>query len=89
MMGMKKSQTISALDARYICDFRPEPEGGTVTCHAFPEIVNYGESLEEARRNAREVIELCVEVYQDDGRWLPPHSYEPPAGERQGQIEVT
>jgi antitoxin HicB len=52
---------------QYICNFRPEPEGGyTVTCPAFPEIVTYGASLEEARRNAREAIELCLEVYQEE-----------------------
>jgi predicted RNase H-like HicB family nuclease len=29
--------------------------------------VSYGASLEQARRNAREAIELCVEVYQAKG----------------------
>lgn len=75
---MKQRETISAFEARYICDFRREPEGGfTVTCPAFPEIVSYGSSLEDARRNAREAIELCLEVYRDEGRQLPPSDSDP------------
>ena len=37
-----------------------------------PTVVSYGASLEEARAAAREAIELCVEVYQQEGRKLPP-----------------
>jgi predicted RNase H-like HicB family nuclease len=56
-----------------MCSFRPELEGGyTVRCAAFPEIVTYGASPAEARAAAREAIELCVEVYQQEGRNLPP-----------------
>jgi antitoxin HicB len=59
--------------AQYACNFRPEPEGGyTVTCPAFPEIVTYGASLDEARARAREAIELCLEVYREEGRAWPP-----------------
>src|SRR6266511_1777876 len=40
--GMKQKETIKAIDAQYVCTFRPEPEGGyTVRCRAFPEIVSY------------------------------------------------
>jgi len=63
---------------QYVCNFRPEPEGGyTVTCPAFPEIVTYGASLEEARHNAREAIELCLEVYQEDRLPPPPPDADP------------
>jgi predicted RNase H-like HicB family nuclease len=59
--------------AQYVCTFWAEPEGGhTVRCAAFPEIVSFGETLEEARTNAREAIELCVEVYQEKGWPVPP-----------------
>jgi predicted RNase H-like HicB family nuclease len=69
---MPRKPIITAVEAQYLCTFRPEPEGGyTVTCAAFPEIVSYGVSLEEARKNAREAIELCVEVYRDEGRPIP------------------
>ncbi len=70
---MSTRETISAFEAQYVCTFRPEPEGGyTVRCEASPEIVTYGSSLDRARRNAREAIELCLEVYRDDGQPLPP-----------------
>jgi predicted RNase H-like HicB family nuclease len=69
---MTNGETISTIETQYVCHFRAEPEGGfTVLCPAFPEIVSYGSTLEEARRNAREAIELCIEVYRDEGRPLP------------------
>jgi antitoxin HicB len=56
----------------YPCHFRPEPEGGfTVTCPKLPPVVTYGESLEEAQANAREAIELCLEVMREDGQPSP------------------
>lgn len=56
----------------YRCLFRPEPEGGyTVTCPKLAPVVTYGETLEEARANAREAIELVLEVYRDEGREIP------------------
>jgi antitoxin HicB len=69
---MKRKESIKVGNAQYVCAFRPEPEGGyTVRCHAFPEIVTYGATLDDARRNAREAIELCIEVYRDKGWSLP------------------
>ncbi len=68
ILFMKRNETVKTIDAQYVCTFRREPEGGyTVKCRAFPEIVSYGASLDEARRNAREAIELCLEVYRDKG----------------------
>jgi predicted RNase H-like HicB family nuclease len=75
---MSKRETISAFQAQYVCTFRPEPEGGyTVRCLAFPEIVTYGTSLEQARTNAREAIAVCLEVYRDEGQPLPPSDVDP------------
>jgi hypothetical protein len=34
--------------------------------------VTYGETLEEAHSNAREAIELCLEVMREDGQPIPP-----------------
>ena len=57
----------------YLCLFRPEPEGGfTVICPKLPPVVSYGETLEEAQANAREAIELCLEVMREDGKPIPP-----------------
>jgi predicted RNase H-like HicB family nuclease len=75
MTDVKRSETVSA---QYVCTFRPEPEGGyTIRCAAFPEIVSYGKSLEEARRHAREAIELCLEVYREKGGPAPPSIFAP------------
>jgi predicted RNase H-like HicB family nuclease len=71
---MNRSESVSTIEAQYLCSFRPEPEGGyTVRCAAFPEIVTYdAASLQEARSRAQEAIELCLEVYQNEGRPTPP-----------------
>jgi predicted RNase H-like HicB family nuclease len=75
---MKREERVKTVHAQYVCTFRPEPEGGyTVRCSAFPEIVIHGASLDEARRNAREAIELCLEVYQEKGWALPPSEADP------------
>jgi predicted RNase H-like HicB family nuclease len=75
---MRQKETIKTVNAQYVCTFRPEPEGGyTVKCGAFPEIVSYGASLAEARHNAREAIELCVEVYREKGWPLPKSEPDP------------
>jgi antitoxin HicB len=57
----------------YLCRFRPEPEGGftVVTCPKLPPVVTYGETLEEAQANAREAIELCLEVMREEGQLIP------------------
>ena len=76
-MVMKRDGEVT-IEAQYVCTFRPEPEGGyTVRCGAFPEIVSYAASLEEARHNAREAVELCIEVYQEKGWPLPEPDADP------------
>jgi predicted RNase H-like HicB family nuclease len=75
---MKQNETISAIDAQFICTFRPEPEGGySVRCAAFPELITHGGTLEEARAMAREALELCLEVYRDEGRPIPASDADP------------
>jgi predicted RNase H-like HicB family nuclease len=69
---MMRKETINTPRAQYACTFRPEKGGGfTVRCAAFPELITNGRNLEEARHNAREALELCLEVYQDEGRPIP------------------
>jgi antitoxin HicB len=78
MHMLKRRETITTLDTQYVCTFSPEPEGGyTVTCAALPEIVTYGATLEQARYNAREAIELVLESYQEQGRSLPESDIDP------------
>lgn len=75
---MKRKESIKAVNAQYVCTFRPEPEGGyTVRCAAFPEVITHGRTLEEARLMAREALELCLEVYRDEGRRIPESDADP------------
>jgi antitoxin HicB len=70
---MKRTKSGRQVLVAYLCLFRPEPEGGfTVTCPKLPPVVSYGETLEEAQANAREAIELCLEVIRQDGAPIPP-----------------
>lgn len=49
-----------------------EPEGGyTVTCKELPELITYGETLEEALENAEDAFNTEVEAYDEQGRELP------------------
>jgi predicted RNase H-like HicB family nuclease len=50
------------------CFFRPAAEGGyTVRCPAFRGLITEGATLDEALANAREALELCIEVYHQKG----------------------
>ena len=78
MNAMKRKESIKTPNAQYLCTFRPEPEGGyTVRCPAFPELITNGRTLAEARAMAREALELCLEVYRDEGRTIPPSDSDP------------
>lgn len=75
---MRRHETVRTPTAQYFCNFRPEPEGGyTVTCPALPPVVTYGRTLEEARRMAQEAIALCLDVYREEGRAIPPSDRDP------------
>jgi antitoxin HicB len=71
-MGLDEAKEVRPADARCLSlPFPAEPEGGfTVTCPKLPPVVTYGESMGEAQANAREAIELCLEV--TDGQPIPP-----------------
>ncbi|MBI3707935.1 MAG: type II toxin-antitoxin system HicB family antitoxin [Proteobacteria bacterium] len=74
----KRRERVAAVTASYVCHFQPEPEGGyTVPCPSVPGMVTYGKTLDEARRMAREAIELCLEVMREQGESIPP-SDKPP-----------
>jgi antitoxin HicB len=75
---MANRETVRTISAQYVCTFRPEPEGGySVRCAAFPELITQGRTLEEAREMARQALELCLEVYRDEGRPLPKSDADP------------
>lgn len=82
---MKQSEPVGGIQSQHICTFRPEAKGGyTVRCAAFPELITNGRTLEAARSAAREALELCLEVYRDEGWPIP----EPDADPRQVIKEV-
>ena len=58
---------------RYTVVLHPDPdEGGfTVTVPALPGCITEGETLDEALANAREAIELRLEVLMEDGQPIP------------------
>lgn len=52
--------------------FEPDPDGGyTVSVPALPGCITYGETLEEARKMAREAIELYLEDLADNNEEIP------------------
>jgi len=57
----------------YTVVLRKEPEGSyTVVVPALPGCLTFGDTVEEALANAREVIPAFLEVLQEDGEPIPP-----------------
>ena len=60
------------MNARYAVVMEPESAGGfSVTVPAFPEVATQGDSINEALANAREAIELALEVRRDQADEIP------------------
>ncbi len=56
----------------YTVVITPDVTGGyVVTCPALPGLVTQGETLEGARANAMEAIDLYLEVLLEDGEPIP------------------
>ena len=65
---MKKYQKIY----RYTVIFEPAEEGGyVVTVPALPGCITQAETLPEAQKRAKEVIELYLEVLRNEGEEIP------------------
>ena len=57
---------------QFTVNLHPQPEGGyTVLVPALPEVVTQGDTREEAMANAREAIELVLEMYREEGWEIP------------------
>lgn len=51
----------------------PQAEGGyTVTSPVLPELITEGDSVSEALANVKDALAAVIEIYQDQGRPLPP-----------------
>lgn len=57
---------------RYPAFFKEDPEGGyVVTFRDIPEAITQGETQEEARLMAADVLESAMDFYFEDGRPVP------------------
>ena len=54
-----------------VLDYSQEDAVYLVTVPAFPEVHTYGATIEEAASNAKEAIELAMEMYREEGKELP------------------
>ena len=60
------------MEKTYTITLRPEPEGGfTVRVPALPEIVTYGEDVEEALAMAKDTIALVLLSRRERGEDIP------------------
>ena len=79
------------MDGTYTVVLRKEPEGGyTVLVPALPEIVSFGEDLEEARRMAADAIRCAILGRRDLGEEVPEEGplVAIPAEERTGELLI-
>ena len=59
--------------ARIPLVLEPQPEGGyTVTSPLLPELITEGDTIPECLANAEEAFAVVLEIYEDEGRPLPP-----------------
>lgn len=69
---MKRSEHITSREYNYTALFEPAEEGGfVVSFPAFPGMVTQGETLEEARAMAGELLAGYLELMQERGSRLP------------------
>lgn len=72
MAQRTKRDSVITAPLSYQAVFHPEPEGGfTVLIPALPGCITYGKTLDEARKMAREAIEVFVEDMIADGEPVP------------------
>jgi predicted RNase H-like HicB family nuclease len=79
------------MEPTYTVVLRAEPEGGyTVLVPALPEIVSFGESLEEAQRMAGDAIRCVLLSCREDGEPIPEETpvVTVPEDERTGPLYI-
>ena len=71
---MKKLQKISS----YYAVFEPAEEGGfNVSFPDFPGCVTFGKNFEEAKKMAKEVLELWLEELASQKQYIPRRTFHP------------
>jgi antitoxin HicB len=69
-----KEITILGSIYRIPLTLEPQPEGGfVVTSSALPELITEGDTVDEALANARDAFNVFLEIYEDNGKPLPPN----------------
>ena len=59
--------------ARIPLILEPQPEGGyTVTSPLLPELITEGDTISECLVNVEDAFAVVLEIYEDEGRPLPP-----------------
>lgn len=62
--------------ARIPLVLEPQPEGGyTVTSPLLPELITEGDTISECLVNVEDAFAVVLEIYEDEGRPLPPSIY--------------
>ena len=62
--------------ARIPLVLEPQPEGGyTVTSPVLPELITEGDTIPECLVNVEDAFAVVMEIYEDEGRQLPPSIY--------------
>ena len=64
----------------------PQPEGGyRVTSPRLPELITEGDTIAECLTNAEDAFAAVLEIYEDQGRALPP---EIRVDQSKGQVSI-
>ena len=59
--------------ARIPLVLKPQPEGGyTVTSPLLPGLITEGDTISECMINVEDAFAVVLEIYEDEGRPLPP-----------------
>ncbi len=69
---MKRSEPITTTEYTYTAEFEPADEGGyVVRFPSLPDLVTEGDTLEEARAMAADLLQSYLELLRERGRPLP------------------
>jgi antitoxin HicB len=70
---MRWEEIVDTKEYSFTVLFEPAEEGGyVVTCPALPGLVTEGDTLEDARKMAKDAIRAYLESLQKDGQPIPP-----------------
>lgn len=78
------SEAVDTAQRTYLAEFEPAEEGGyVVSFPSFPGLVTQGETLDEARGAAADLLGGYLELMRERGRLPPPSDATPTAAIRE------